>query len=238
MHLFYIENPNQINYQSQQITVEDEEAHHAIKVLRMQLGDVVCATDGQGNWFEGKIMEARKRFLIIRIDKHTKGKGKRDYKIHIAVAPTKNIKRFEWFLEKATEIGIDEITPIISEHSERREMKVERSNKVITAAVKQSLKSYHPVLNTPIKLKDFLARVKEEEKYIAHLIDEDQQSLKQLYQESKDVCILIGPEGDFSKTEVRQAIESGFKAVRMGNERLRTETAAFVACHSIHLIND
>ncbi|MCK5846180.1 MAG: RNA methyltransferase, partial [Bacteroidales bacterium] len=140
--------------------------------------------------------------------------------------------------EKATEMGIDEITPIITNHSERKILKHDRSNTIITAAVKQSLKAYHPILNEAISFTDFLKEIKDEELYIAHLVNEKQQDLKHLYKKSKNVCILIGPEGDFSKKEVAQAQEKGFIAVRMGIERLRTETAAMVACNTIHFIND
>ncbi len=238
MHLFYIENTQWIDYQSKKILLNEEEAHHAIKVLRVKVGDLVQATDGIGNWFDCKITEVGKRHIILQIEEQKKEYGKRAYKIHIAVAPTKNIKRIEWFLEKATEMGIDEITPIICDHSERREMKAERSNKIITAAVKQSLKAYHPKLNEAVKLKSFLETVSESAKFMAHLVDEEQASLIESYQPQQDVCILIGPEGDFSPQELELALQKGFLAVRMGNERLRTETAAIVACNTIHFIND
>ncbi len=238
MHLFYIENPELINYQTKQILLSDDEAHHAAKVLRLNIGDKVEATDGLGNWFECTIEEIQKRRCLLNITKHIPEKGKRNYKLHIAIAPTKNIKRFEWFLEKATEMGIDEITPIITFNSERRVMKTERSNKVITSAMKQSLKAYHPVLNEAISFNLFLENTKEEELYIAHLIDENQQDMKHAYQQNKDVCILIGPEGDFSNQEVELALTKGFNAVKMGNERLRTETAGIMACSCIHFVND
>jgi len=238
MHLFYIENTQHIDYQNEVIILQEEEARHAIKVLRLKLSDEVFATDGKGNWFQCIIGDIGKKHCSLRIQNHEQERGKIDYKIHIAVAPTKNIKRFEWFLEKATEMGIDEITPIITEHSERRDMKVERSNRVITSAMKQSLKAYHPKLNEPTKFTDFLKKVKQEELYIAHLINDNQVDLKNEYKRNLDVCILIGPEGDFSNEEVEAAISRGFKAVRMGVERLRTETAALFAVANIHFVND
>ena len=238
MHLFYIENTQLINLESGHIILQDEEAKHASKVLRLKNEDKVQATDGLGNWFECTIIDIQKRQCILHIDEHIKDKGKRNYKIHIAVAPTKNIKRFEWFLEKATEMGIDEITPIITKHSERKVLKQERSNTIITSAMKQSLKAYHPILNEAVPFSKFIKTIKEEERYIAHLIDENQQDLKHDYKKGKDVCILIGPEGDFNKSEVELAQANGFKAVKMGIERLRTETAAMVACNTIHFIND
>jgi len=238
MHLFYIENTQWIDYHTEAIMLQDDEARHAIKVLRLKVTDEVFATDGLGNWFQCSINDIRKQHCILKIENHIKDKGKRNYKLHIAVAPTKNIKRFEWFLEKATEIGIDEITPIITEHSERRDMKIERSNRVITSAMKQSLKAYHPILNKTVKFEDFIERIEEQELFIAHLIEEKQIDLKLAYAKNNNVCILIGPEGDFSDTEVKMAIKKGFKAVKMGNERLRTETAALFATANIHFVND
>jgi 16S rRNA (uracil1498-N3)-methyltransferase len=238
MHLFYIENIQWVDYQNEAIMLQDDEARHAIKVLRLKVMDEVFATDGIGNWFQCVINDIGKRHCTLKIKNHITGKGKRNYKLHIAVAPTKNIKRFEWFLEKATEMGIDEITPIITEHSERRDMKIERSNRVITSAMKQSLKAYHPKLNNTIKFEDFIEKIEEQELFIAHLIKENQIDLKQSYTKNSDVCILIGPEGDFSDKEIELAINKGFKAVKMGNERLRTETAALFATANIHFVND
>ncbi len=238
MHLFFINNPLWINFETSSILLQEDEAKHAFKVLRLGIDDKVQATDGLGNWFECTIAEINKRQCLLQINEHISQRGKRDYKLHIAVAPTKNIKRFEWFLEKATEMGIDEITPIITDHSERKTIKHDRSNTIITSAVKQSLKSYHPKLNELVSFKDFVESVQERELYIAHLIDENQEDLKKAYSKNIDVCILIGPEGDFSEREINEAIKKGFVAVKMGTERLRTETAAVVACNTIHFIND
>ena len=238
MHLFYIENNNWINLEAGFIQLQDEEAKHASKVLRLKDNDKVQATDGLGNWFDCTIVEIQKKQCLLKIDNHISEKGKRDYRIHIAIAPTKNIKRFEWFLEKATEMGIDEITPIITSHSERKTLKIERSNSIITSAMKQSLKAYHPKLNETINFTKFLENINEDELFMAHLIDENQLDLKEKYSKGKDVCILIGPEGDFNNDEVKLAQEKGFITVKMGIERLRTETAAMVACNIIHFIND
>jgi 16S rRNA (uracil1498-N3)-methyltransferase len=238
MHLFYINNTQYIDLKSYKIRLGEEEARHAIKVLRLQQGDKISATDGLGNWFNCSIFLITKRECVLNIEEHIEDYGKRDFHIHIAVAPTKNIKRFEWFLEKATEIGIDEITPIITSHSERRELKVERSVKVITAAMKQSLKAFHPVLNSPQKLDSFLESNIQGDKFVAHLTDDvNQLELKNAYSPQKDVCILIGPEGDFSPEEITKCIDKGFAPVKMGNQRLRTETAAIVACNTIHFVN-
>lgn len=237
MHLFYIDNSQWIDLNSSKIRLSEDEARHAIRVLRLQVGDKISATDGLGNWFNCSIHIITKRECILHIEQHIENQGKRNYHIHLAVAPTKNIKRFEWFLEKATEIGVDEITPIISAHSERRDIKTDRSIKVITAAMKQSLKAYHPILNDAEKFESFITKDINGEKYVAHLINENQVELKNAYSKNSDVCIIIGPEGDFSEEEVKKCIENGFIPVKMGNQRLRTETAAIVACNTIHFVN-
>jgi len=238
MNLFYIpqlqENTDSENWV---IDLPSEEAKHAIKVLRLSIDDQVSITDGMGMLLDARIIAINKKQCIVKVIGVNKEWGKRDYRIHIAVAPTKNIKRFEWFLEKATELGIDEITPLLSFHSERRDIKHERENKVVTSAMKQSLKAYHPKLNDLCSFNDFMKRNTEEELFIAHLIDEKQLLLRDACPLKKSVCILIGPEGDFSKDEVQIAIEKGYKAVSLGNTRLRTETAALAACFTVNMLN-
>ncbi len=167
----------------------------------------------------------------------SKGKDNRDYQIHIAIAPTKNIARFEWFLEKSTEIGIDTITPIICYHSERKEVKIDRLNKVITSAMKQSLKSFHPQLNNKQRFNDFVLQDFDGYKYIAYIGGEVTDELFDQNIQSKNALILIGPEGDFSKEEFNLAKGNGFIPIRLGKSRLRTETAGIVACHTISLLN-
>jgi 16S rRNA (uracil1498-N3)-methyltransferase len=238
MNLFYIPDLAIANDTSNWvIDLPAEEAKHAIKVLRLSLDDTVAITNGTGLLLDANIIAINKKQCIVKVNSINTDYGKRDYRIHIAVAPTKNIKRFEWFLEKATEMGVDEITPLISFHSERREIKHERENKVITAAIKQSLKAYHPVLNELTSFKDFMERETGEDLFIAHLIDDKQLLLKNACPAKKSVCILIGPEGDFSKQEVEQAIARGYQAVSLGNTRLRTETAALAACFTVNMIN-
>jgi len=232
MHLFY--SPE---ITSNTFTLNQEESKHCLKVLRLNTGDVVHLTDGKGNLYQTTIIDANPKKCTLEIREVKKEYGKKDYKIHMAVAPTKNINRFEWFLEKATEIGIDKITPVICEHSERRIINPERLNKVIIAAMKQSFKAYLPVLNPAIFLKDFISEKNNSEKYIAYCSDNYRDNLKDLYNKQKDAVILIGPEGDFSEQEVSLAINYGFKPISLGAERLRTETAALVACHTVNLIN-
>lgn len=231
MHLFY--SPD---IKSNQYTLPEEESKHCIKVLRLKKGDIIHLSDGIGNLFETVIAEDHPKRCLLEVINVLNEYGKKDFKVHMAVAPTKNINRFEWFLEKATEIGVDEITPLICEHSERKIIKPERLKKVITAAMKQSLKAYHPVLNETIIFKKLIKQYKNG--YIAYCSDEFRDHLKSVYQKGEDALILIGPEGDFSTQEVEMAIEAGFKPVSLGSSRLRTETAAIAACHIINLRNE
>lgn len=238
MNLFYIpELVIPIDMEQWVIDLPSDEANHAIKVLRLSIGDSVNLTNGTGLMVNAEIIAMNKKQCVVKVNNYEEGYGRRSFKIHIAVAPTKNIKRFGWFLEKATEMGIDEITPLISSHSERKEIKVERERKVITAAVKQSLKAYHPKLNEPVTFKQFLQMDLGDELFIAHLLGPDQLLLKEAYNPNKSCCILIGPEGDFSATEIENAKNKGFLPVSLGNTRLRTETAALAACFTINMMN-
>ena len=163
---------------------------------------------------------------------------KSDLHIHIAIAPTKMNERFEWFLEKSTEIGINEITPILCEHSERKVLKLERMNKILVAAMKQSKQAYLPKLNAAVSFDSFVSNNTIEERYIAHCVENDEKKqLKEVIKKGADTLVLIGPEGDFSQKEIDHALKHGFSAVSLGNNRLRTETAAIVSCHTINLIN-
>lgn len=165
------------------------------------------------------------------------GYGKRPFSLHMAVAPTKNIARFEWFLEKATEIGVDEITPLICEHSERVHMRVDRLQKIILSAAKQSLKTYLPVLHEPMKFDDFIRLNLPASRFVAYVEESQPLHLKMAYTNG-DCAVLIGPEGDFSKKEMEVAVQNGFTSVSLGPSRLRTETAAIVACHIINIANE
>jgi 16S rRNA (uracil1498-N3)-methyltransferase len=233
MHLFYTP-----NIQSSQYVLDKEESTHCVRVLRLTEGNVIHLTDGKGNLFKAKLVSTSIKECIVEIIETFPDYGKLNFELHIAIAPTKNIDRFEWFLEKATEIGISQITPIICEHSERTIVKPDRLKKIITSAVKQSLKAYHPVLNETIKFKDFLKKDFKDNKFIAHCENEEKQSLQDVYQKANNALILIGPEGDFSVNEINAALEKKFLPVSLGNSRLRTETAGLVACHTINLINE
>lgn len=233
MHVFYTPDIDSSEY-----SLNEEESKHCLKVLRLGLGDVVHLIDGRGGFYEAEIIGEGKRNVQLRVTQSTQEYQKRNHHLHIAVAPTKNIDRLEWFLEKATEIGIDEITPVICERSERKIIKEDRLNKVITSAVKQSLQAYHPLLNPQIAFTDFLKKECDSIKMIAHCIDEEtRQYINQVATPHQRYLILIGPEGDFSPKEIELALQSGFKPLTLGNTRLRTETAALAACFEVNYLN-
>jgi len=210
--------------------LDETESHHCIKVLRLQTGDEVSLVDGKGGFYNCIIAMANPKSCVLEIKKSQLEFGKRNFSLHIAIAPTKNIERFEWFLEKATEIGIDEITPIICERSERKILREDRLEKVITSAMKQSLKAYHPVLNKLMVFDKFIDAEFSGEKFIAHCMESNRQDLIKLKPESNNFCLLIGPEGDFSEKEIQKSVSKGFMPVSLGTSRLRTETAGIVAC--------
>ncbi|MGE0078726.1 MAG: 16S rRNA (uracil(1498)-N(3))-methyltransferase [Bacteroidales bacterium] len=218
-------------------TLPEEESKHCIKVLRLNTGDEITLIDGKGNLFTASIANPNpKRCEVIVTDVKTEY-GKRDFYLHIAIAPTKNIERFEWFLEKATEIGIDEITPLLCDRSERKVVNNERLEKIIISAVKQSIKAYVPKLNEMIPFKKFMEQNTDEQKFIAHCNSWELPLLKDQVKHNSKVIILIGPEGDFTPNEVDISLSKGYHEISLGTSRLRTETAGMVACHTINLIN-
>jgi 16S rRNA (uracil1498-N3)-methyltransferase len=226
MHLFYTPD---IAPSHPQYFLNEEESKHAIRVLRLETNAEVQLIDGRGGLYTAFIKDAHPKRTILQITNVVTAYNKRNHYLHIAIAPTKNLDRLEWFLEKATEIGIDEITLIICQRSERKEAKVERLNKIITSAIKQSLKAYHPVLNEPVALTKFLAQPFECQKFIAHCEDTAKTSLSAEIEKHNGYLILIGPEGDFSAPEIAAALQNGYKAITLGESRLRTETAALEA---------
>ncbi|NEU10342.1 16S rRNA (uracil(1498)-N(3))-methyltransferase [Flavihumibacter sp. R14] len=232
MHLFYTPDITADYY-----TLNEEESKHCVKVLRLQTAEQVFLLDGKGGFYTASILDPHPKRTLLKITEVKQGYGKRNHYLHIAIAPTKNIERTEWFLEKATEIGIDEVSLIIAERSERKEVKPERLKKVITSAVKQSVKAYHPVLNEPVTYKKFLQNRQQEHRYIAHCMEDLKLSLKTDLQLHSSYLVMIGPEGDFSPSEVELALQEGFQAITLGNSRLRTETAALEACFEINFLN-
>mgnify|MGYP003445039470 FL=1 len=222
-----------------QYTLPEEESKHCIRVLRMRVGDELHLTDGKGNMYRCKVVSDNVKHCVVEVVETTAEYEKMSYRLVMAVAPTKNIDRFEWFLEKATEVGVSEVYPLECDHSERRQIKDEREEKVITSAVKQSLKAYHPILHPLTRFKDVVKLPFEGDKFIAHCNDAmgDKEYLGKLIKKGGDTLILIGPEGDFSEEEITFALENGFKAISLGKERLRTETAAVVATVVTSTIN-
>lgn len=232
MHLFYTPDISGSSY-----VLSEEESKHCIKVLRLQNGDEVALIDGKGGYYKARIINPDPKRTTLEVLSSLQEYGKRNHYLHIAIAPTKNIDRFEWFLEKATEIGIDEVTPLLCERSERKEVKTERLMKVITSAVKQSLKAYHPKLNPLRSLADFVKTVSGEQKFIAHCAGSEKFLLKDKMLPASNYVVLIGPEGDFTTNEIALASSSNFIPISLGNSRLRTETAGLEACFEINFLN-
>ena len=232
MQLFYTADINSNEY-----TLSKEESKHCVMVLRKTIGDEVNLIDGKGGFYTARITNDNVKSCQLEIVSVEKEFGKSETHIHLAIAPTKSNDRFEWFLEKATEIGINEITPIICDNSERKVLKLERMNKILVSAMKQSKRAYLPKLNDIIHYKTFIQSNFNEDCYIAHCFDDEKPQLKNTLNKGKDSLLLIGPEGDFSTNEIQLAVENNFKAVSLGSSRLRTETAGVVACHTINLIN-
>ncbi len=234
MHLFYTPD---IAPSHPQYFLNEEESKHAVRVLRLESGAEVQLIDGRGGLYTAQIKDAHPKRTILQITSVITAYNKRNHYLHIAIAPTKNLDRLEWFLEKATEIGIDEISLIICRRSERKEVKVDRLNKIIISAIKQSLKAYHPVLNGPVAFDAFISRQFEGQKFIAHCENTAKTSLSNELKKQGEYLILVGPEGDFAPVEIEMALHNGFKAITLGDNRLRTETAALEACFEVNFLN-
>lgn len=235
MQLFFNSN---INETTQNITFDKLESKHIVRVLRKKESDFLKITNGKGFLFTAKIILANDKKCLAEIIEVEQQLKHWDYYLHIAIAPTKNNDRLEWFLEKATEIGIDEITPIICSNSERKIVKTERLQKIIQSAMKQSLQMVLPKLNEPVKLNDFLKTNFSGTLCIAHCEkNKEKKLLKKTVANSEKIIILIGPEGDFSTKEIELALQKNYIPISLGESRLRTETAALAAVHTVSLIN-
>jgi len=232
MHLFYTP-----DIQSDIYRLSEEESKHCVRVLRLTEGEKLFLIDGKGLFCEAVITNAHPKACMLQVVDKKYNYGKRDYKLTIAVSPTKNIDRYEWFLEKATEIGIDEVIPVISRYSERKDVKPERLEKVMISAIKQSIKAFLPVLSPLQTFRETIKTPFTGLRFIAHCNEGEKVLLRDVVVKGKDVMILIGPEGDFSNEEVELAVKEGFIPISLGDSRLRTETAAVVACHTVNLIN-
>jgi len=215
----------------------EEEARHALRVLRLTEGDEIDLTDGKGFFYKAIIRSSNPKHCYVDILSKQEPPPLWNFNLQIAVAPTKNIDRMEWFCEKSTEIGINEITFLNCRFSERREVKIPRLEKILISAMKQSQKTTLPKLNGITDIQTFIKQSFNGRKFIAHCYDDEKKTLKQIYHPQENALILIGPEGDFSQEEVKAALENGFEPVSLGESRLRTETAALVATHTIHLLN-
>ncbi len=218
------------------ITLDEDESNHLIKVNRKNTGETVLVTDGEGNLFTTQLIEKTKRNCILEI-KSVQETPARNQKLHIAIAPTKNIDRIEWFLEKATESGIDEITFLVCRHSERRELKEDRLKRVMVAAMKQSLKTFLPKLNPITDFKDFVNKERDNVKLIFTMMASEEKNLNVNYQKGKSLTALIGPEGDFHESELEIAQKNGYVFTSLGQSRLRTETAGINVCMLFNFIN-
>ncbi len=228
MQLFYLENLEE------KIKLNTAESRHITKVLRKKEGDILNFTDGKGFLYKAKIIDLNNKNCIVKVINRNQNKKQHNYYLHIAIAPTKNLDRFEWFLEKSTEIGIDEITPIICNNSERKVIKNQRSKRILLSAMKQSLKCHLPKINESISLNEFLKKDIDGAKYIAHCKKINRNQLEK-ERKKKKTLILIGPEGDFTNEEINLALQNNFKSISLGKSRLRTETAGIIATHIINI---
>ena len=226
---------------AQTLTLPEEESQHCAKVLRMKAGERIHIIDGVGGLYEAQITEAHPKRTQVEILNVQIEYGRRPFRLHLAVAPTKNIDRFEWFVEKATEIGFDELTPLCCRYSERKVIKPERIEKILVSAAKQSLKAYVPRLNPMTTFKEFInnssSLISNSSLFIAHCYDQPKKHLLHACPTASDVVVMVGPEGDFSEEEVELALRSSFQAITLGESRLRTETAGVVACHLVTVAN-
>ena len=246
MNLFYAPDITQT------LCLPEEESQHCVKVLRMKAGERIHIIDGVGGLYEAEILEAHPKRTQVGIISEQHEYGRRPFRLHLAVAPTKNIDRFEWFVEKATEIGFDELTPLCCRYSERKVIKPERIEKILVSAAKQSLKAYVPRLNPMVTFKEFIAQQyhfaesgqgqslegeHNSSLFIAHCYDQPKQHLLHACMPASDVVVMVGPEGDFSEEEVELALRNSFRAITLSESRLRTETAGVVACHLVTIAN-
>jgi 16S rRNA (uracil1498-N3)-methyltransferase len=233
MQVFYAPNVDKNKY-----VLDQNESKHLIRVMRMSKGEDVRLIDGKGNLYEGIISDPNQNQCIIEITGRIVDFEKRDYHLHIAISPLKNPERFEWFIEKSVEIGVDEITPLLCRNTEKTTIKSERVNNIIISAMKQSLKATKTVLNETCYFKDFISMKSDSICMIAHCNNFlTRRRVSDVYTKGQNAIILIGPEGDFTKEEIDSAVYSEFIPVHLGASRLRTETAGIAVCHSIYFMN-
>lgn len=221
-------------------TFDEIESRHIVKVLRQKTGDTINVTDGSGSIYEAAIIDDNHRQCKAEIIRTMPSWKKHDYYLHIAIAPTKNQDRMEWFVEKAVEMGIDEISPLVCEHSERRKINRERLRKIALSAMKQSLKTHITKINDIQVFRDFVIKPFDGKKFIPYVSGEEEETnsrVADVYFRNENALFLIGPEGDFSKDEISLAVKNNFLPISLGSSRLRTETAGITACCFVYLIN-
>ncbi|KGN81120.1 16S rRNA methyltransferase [Porphyromonadaceae bacterium COT-184 OH4590] len=231
MHIFYTHNILDTG------VLSEEESYHCIKVLRMKTDDTIGIIDGIGNMYEARIVLADTKHTRVEILSVQQDFGKRNYSLHLAVAPTKNIDRFEWLVEKSVEIGVDCITPLNCRFSERRTIKLERIEKIALSAAKQSLKAYLPKINHMTDFADLVSQSAESQRFVAHCYNLPKENLLKICKSQQSTLVLIGPEGDFSEQEIEHALRIGFRSASLSDSRLRTETAGVVATNTVALAN-
>lgn len=219
-------------------TLSAEESKHCVRVLRMGVGDEMLLTAGDGTMCRARVCCPDDKACEVEIVERMEDYGRRPFHLHLAVAPTKNTARIEWLVEKAVEIGIDRITPVVCDHSERCVLKTERLEKIALSAMKQSLKASRPVIDAPVVMMDFLGQPFPGQRFVCYCSGNERHTLHQLYIPGTDAVVLIGPEGDFSDREIRTALEVGFQPVTLGSCRLRTETAALYATTALNFLNE
>ncbi|MEA5257234.1 16S rRNA (uracil(1498)-N(3))-methyltransferase [Arcicella aquatica] len=232
MNIFYEPNIKQTHL------LNEEESRHAIRVLRLTVGSKIYVVDGYGGFYGCDIKVAHEKKCEVRILEEQQNYEHQDFYIHLIIAPTKNMDRIEWMVEKCVEMGIHEISFIQSRYSERKEIKIARIEKIAIGAMKQSLKAFLPKINEMISWKAFLQKdIAEDQKMIAHLEEGDRKLIQELATKKGNYAVMIGPEGDFTPEEIQQALAKGFKPITLGKSRLRTETAGLAACFALNLIN-
>ena len=212
-----------------------EESYHAFRVLRMSAGDDIKITDGKGVFYQAQIISIDSKKCVFKISTHEKI-PKKDYHIHIAIAPTKNADRIEWFVEKVVEIGVHEISFILCKNSERKVLNLERIEKIAISAMKQSQQAWMPTLH-PLRPFSDILKQPADQKFIGHVDYSNPVLLKATAKPNKSYLVLIGPEGDFSNEELNTALQAGFEKVSLGENRLRTETAGLTACQTLQFVN-
>jgi 16S rRNA (uracil1498-N3)-methyltransferase len=223
-----------------EITLSPEESAHCVRVLRLGAGEKVQVIDGNGGYYNAVITIPDAKHCRLTVTETIKNQPQRNFSVHIAIAPTKNMERFEWFIEKSVEIGIDTITPLLCHHSERRVLKTDRLERLIISTMKQAIIPCHPVLHELTGFKEFVGQKagNEADRFIAHCEETDRKELSNACRPGKNTIVLIGPEGDFSTDEIKLALRHQFVPVTLGSNRLRTETAGVVACHTVNLVNE